>query len=226
MSDNFIKFPQTLHLIAGHNFNFRKDKAFSSFEVKEFLQNEVVLEEKIDGANLGISFDKDGKLLLQNRGNYLNKPFSGQWIELNNWLDKKLDSIFDVIEDKYILFGEWCYAKHSIFYTKLPDFYIAFDIYDKINNEFLSTKRRNTLLISMGISSAPFIDKGVFTINEIINKIQKSNYSSNTSEGIYIRLENEDTLIRRAKLVRPDFTQNIEEHWASKKIIKNIIENN
>ena len=36
----------------------------------EFLRYELVVEEKVDGANLGISFDENGTIRVQNRGEY------------------------------------------------------------------------------------------------------------------------------------------------------------
>ena len=30
-----------------------------------------------------------------------------------------------------VLFGEWCLARHSVPYTRLPGYFIAFDIYSK-----------------------------------------------------------------------------------------------
>ena len=30
-----------------------------------------------------------------------------------------------------ILFGEWLYAQHSISYSNLPDYFLAFDLYNK-----------------------------------------------------------------------------------------------
>ena len=44
----------------------------SEEERDEFLRYQITVEEKIDGANLGISFDGDGNLLLRNRGASFN----------------------------------------------------------------------------------------------------------------------------------------------------------
>lgn len=46
----------------------------SDSECGEFLRHELVVEEKIDGANLGISFDNSGNFQAQNRGSYLQFP--------------------------------------------------------------------------------------------------------------------------------------------------------
>jgi hypothetical protein len=32
---------------------------------------------------------------------------------------------------RHILFGEWCRAQHSVFYSRLPDYFLAFDIWDR-----------------------------------------------------------------------------------------------
>jgi len=40
----------------------------TEFERNEFLQHDLDIEEKIDGANLGKSFDFDGNIRVQKRG--------------------------------------------------------------------------------------------------------------------------------------------------------------
>lgn len=63
------KFPRTPHLANLGSSSVRDDKVFTDRERANFLEHEVTLEEKIDGANLGISFDEEGNVVLQNRGN-------------------------------------------------------------------------------------------------------------------------------------------------------------
>ncbi len=55
-------------------------------ERDQSLEQDVLVEEKIDGANLGISFGESGEALLQNRGDFLRLPAQGQWNELEEWL--------------------------------------------------------------------------------------------------------------------------------------------
>ena len=55
--NSFFKFPSTPHLAVLENSNIRDDKVLSKEERELFLQHNVYVEEKIDGANLGISFD-------------------------------------------------------------------------------------------------------------------------------------------------------------------------
>ncbi len=225
MENNFYKFPSTPYLIASENQLLRSDKLMSKSKQDAFLSNEIVIEEKIDGANLGISFDENGSLKLQNRGSYLSPPYIGQWKKLEEWLQKKENMLFDVLGSRYILFGEWCYASHSLKYRKLPDWYIAFDLFDKKEKKFLSTEFRNQYLQNLQISIVPKIAKGNFSIDALNKFLEKrSFFSTEKLEGIYLRLEEKKWLKSRAKLVRSEFVQNIGEHWINKPLEINELE--
>lgn len=142
MNDIFFKFPSTPHLAALPDAGIRDDKVLSESERFGFLQHSLVVEEKVDGANLDISFDSEGNIRAQNRGSYLYPPGSGQWKKLGDWLEPRIDMLFEILSEDFILFGEWCYAQHSVFYDRLPDWFLGFDIYDKRSSRFLSSERR------------------------------------------------------------------------------------
>jgi ATP-dependent RNA circularization protein (DNA/RNA ligase family) len=191
-----------------------------------FLNNRLIVEEKIDGANLGISFDRQGSLILQNRGSILTLPYSGQWIKLEGWLPPRLNTLFDHLCDRYILFGEWCFAKHSVGYNRLPDYYIGFDLFDKASRQFLSFDLRNQMFEKMNISSVPFIKKGVFSLPQLEELMGKSCFSDDPAEGIYLRHDGDNWLKQRAKLVKAQFIQTIDDHWSRKTITPNRIMDN
>ena len=77
------------------------------------------------GANLGFSRSADGELRVQNRGQYLTEPHGGQFVRLPQWLAMHGGGIGDVLLEHadrgLMLFGEWCAARHSLNYTRLPD---------------------------------------------------------------------------------------------------------
>lgn len=221
MSDLAVKFPSTPHLLLLDGVQVRDDKVLTIEERDDFLNHTIIVEEKIDGANLGISFDSNCNLILQNRGSQLNLPEVGQWKKLEQWLQSRVDSLFEALSDRYILFGEWCYAKHSIFYDQLPDWFLAFDIYDKVVNEFLSVRNRNKILFSINVESVPFLNTGVFTISDLTGMLQCSHFSEELAEGIYVRIDEGDYLSARAKLVRASFIQAVDRHWSQFDIIPN-----
>ncbi len=213
MTNDFHKFPRTPHLAVLADNVVRDDKVMSELEREMFLRHELVVEEKVDGANLGISFDGEAHARCQNRGAYLQYPYTGQWKKLSEWLDLKTDILFEKLTDRYILFGEWCYAQHSIFYDQLPDWFLGFDIFDKESLKFLSYPRRDAVFRDVGISGIPAIKKGHFTLSELKRMLPISRLCDKPAEGIYLRFDQGDWLKQRAKLVRPEFIQSVGEHW-------------
>lgn len=224
MSDSpFFKFPSTPHLLFASEDVSRSDKLLSEEKKELLLSNPITIEEKIDGANLGISFSRSGDILLQNRGQYLLAPYLGQWEKLPAWLDIYQDRLFDVLEDRYILFGEWCYARHSIYYTALPNWFVAFDIYDMREKKFFSVQRRNEMVERMGLEVVPLIKHGRFAVSDIPLLLRKSKYSDSLCEGLYFRFDVDGWLNVRAKYVRGSFSQTIERHWTNGPLQKNRI---
>ena len=68
MTSDFFRFPHTPHLVWLGEGTPRDDKVLSHLEVNALLSADVVVEEKLDGANLGFSLSTDGGLRAQNRG--------------------------------------------------------------------------------------------------------------------------------------------------------------
>jgi len=215
---DFFKFPSTPHLAVLGDIDLRGDKVMSELEMNSFLAHDVTVEEKIDGANLGISFDSEGNIKLQNRGAYLSFPPAGQWKKIVEWIAPKLDIFFEYLLDEYILFGEWCYARHSVLYDSLPDWFLCFDIFDTINRRFLSCKKRDAFFSKLNVAQVPKVAHGRFTLDELTNLLSQSQVSSQSAEGLYLRIDQGDWLLQRAKLVRPTFIQSISLHWQKSKM--------
>ena len=221
VNNAFFKFPSTPHLALLGHVDIRGDKVMTESEQNVFLQHEIVVEEKVDGANLGISFDSDGTIRAQNRGEYLQIPFTGQWKKLREWLTAKTDTLFEPLTDRYILFGEWCYAQHSVSYNRLPDWFLGFDIYDKNTHRFISCNRRDELFQMMNVSPVPIITVGHFTLSELTEFLSHSIVGDDPAEGLYLRINQGDLLEQRAKLVRPAFIQSVDQHWSRSAIKPN-----
>ncbi|HVU93728.1 MAG TPA: RNA ligase family protein [Puia sp.] len=223
----FFKFPTTPHLFVLPGAEIRNDKILDNRDKRRFLDNILTAEEKIDGTNLGISFDDNWNLKIQNRGSYISPKDHPQFEPLSGWIYQRMTAFKDIIGTRYILFGEWCVAKHSIHYTSLPDWFLGFDLYDRNKNFFVDTSTRNHIMADLNVSHVPLIGKKNFTEKELsmIIEAYPSNYSSEHLEGIYLRIESGNQLIGRAKIVRPNFLQNITLHWKGQRLVKNQIIN-
>lgn len=218
--NDFFRFPHTPHIAWLGNGMPRDDKVLSPQESDKLLSYEVVVEEKLDGANLGISVSTEGDVRAQNRGQFLQLPMKGQFEKLNFWLKSRSDALFDLLGNDLILFGEWCAARHSLNYDHLPDWLLIFDVYDKKSRQFWSTARRNKLAAQLDLPVVPRLLGGQVTLNflkELLHS-QPSAFRQGTLEGVVIRKESAQWLESRAKLVRPDFVQAIGDHWSKRRI--------
>ncbi len=225
MSNTLHKFPSTPHLVWLSNNSVRADKIMTPQEVTSFLAGTVTVEEKLDGANLGLSFGDGGELRFQNRGNWLKDKFDGQWERLRGWAALHEAALRNLLPPRHILFGEWCYARHSVSYTRLPDWFLAFDVYDGNSGRFWSVHRRNTLTEKAEIVCVPEVARGHFTLQKI--KMMLSGISAVgdfSREGLYLRRDDDEWLKVRAKIVQSEFTQTIEEHWSNAAFCRNQIE--
>ncbi len=214
MTDSF-RFPHTPHLAWLGEGTPRDDKVLSPAEAKVLLAGEVVVEEKLDGANLGLSLSPDGTLRAQNRGQYLADPHAGQFSRLTAWLAQHSEDLQAVLEPDLILFGEWCAACHSLDYAALPDWFLLFDVYNRTAGRFWSSARRNALAKQAGLTTVPLVWRGKTTLGALqaLVTATPSRYRHGPLEGVVIRRESAQWCEARAKLVLPDFTQAIDRHW-------------
>ncbi|EKD34141.1 MAG: DNA ligase III-like protein [uncultured bacterium] len=219
MSD-FVRFPHTPHIAWLGKGSPRDDKVLAPLEVEALLSGSVIVEEKIDGANLGVSVNQNGVLRLQNRGDYLREPFAGQFKKLSAWIAPRANDLISMLGNTLILFGEWCAARHSVAYDRLPDWFLVFDIYDSSTMRFWSTKRRNELAALLDLPVVTELLRERTTLAALRDLVlnNPSQFRDGMMEGLVIRQESEDWLETRAKLIRPDFTQAIDEHWRRKAI--------
>ena len=117
MNIDFYRFPHTPHLAWIGGDPVRNDKVLSLNEAKVFLSKPVAIEEKVDGANIGFSLGPEASLRIQQRGDYLQSPYKGQFSGLKTWLalhGPALEAFLHKPEHQgLILFGEWGAARHS-----------------------------------------------------------------------------------------------------------------
>jgi hypothetical protein len=148
--EQIFKYPRTRH-VEGSGLQADDDPVTAPWA--ELAGRHLVVEEKMDGANCGLSFDRDGRLRLQSRGHYLTGgPRERQFDLLKSWASAHAAALWALLGHRYVLYGEWCYGKHSIFYTDLPHYLLEFDILDIHEGVFLSTERRAVML-----RAAPFV---------------------------------------------------------------------
>jgi len=233
-----LKYPRTPHL-EGSRLQ-PGDEGHEHVRIARLAGRHVVIEEKLDGANAGISFTSGGELLLQSRGHYLvGGGRERQFAPFKQWATAHEARLLELLEDRYVMYGEWLYAKHSVSYDRLPHWFCEFDIYDRVEGVFLSTPRRHALLSGSPVVSVPVLHAGVMPRDlKALRSFMKPSLAksrqwreafeagvrrqgldlalawrqtdkSDLSEGLYLKLEDEREVLGRCKWVRPDFVQTI-----------------
>lgn len=232
------KYPRTPHLEGSGLQKGDEDLAVVRFG--ELAGKHLVVEEKMDGANCGVSFDRGGRLRLQSRGHALTGgPRERQFHLLKGWASRHAADLRELLGDRYVLYGEWCYAKHTIFYDDLPHYLLEFDLYDTREGVFLSTARRmETLRDAPFIASVRVLHAGPLPSlaalqalvgpsrfitpdhREVLRDAARAQGldparslqetdPSGWMEGLYIKAEDADTVTGRYKFVRSGFLQTV-----------------
>jgi hypothetical protein len=194
----------------------------------------LVVEEKLDGTNVGIHFTSSGRLVLQCRGHEITPGMHPQYDLFKQWTMCKRPVLEAMLGAEMLIFGEWLYARHSVHYRGLPHYFFEFDIYDKRREQFLDLESRLALLAGTGILTVPIVHRGPTTAQELLNLIGPSRFDSafenpltrstdHLMEGLYLRTEAEGVVTRRAKVVRPEFVEKVKlsEHWQHEALVPN-----
>ncbi|WP_246002030.1 RNA ligase family protein [Allorhizocola rhizosphaerae] len=106
-----FKYPRTAHLEGSRLQAGDEDLAQTPFA--PLRGRHLVVEEKLDGANAGISFGPGGELRLQSRGHYLTGgPRERQFALLKSWAATLAPRLWPVLGERHVVYGEWLYAKH------------------------------------------------------------------------------------------------------------------
>ncbi|HLO84435.1 MAG TPA: RNA ligase family protein [Nostocaceae cyanobacterium] len=246
------KYPRTHH-IEGSRLQ-PGDEDLDSIPFANIKDKYVVVEEKVDGANAAISFDNNGQLRLQSRGHYLTGGAREKHFNLfKQWANTHAAAFWQVLGSRYILFGEWLYAKHTVFYDALPHYFLEYDVLDLEKQEFLSTNSRQNLLANLPLVSVPVLFTGklqshkqlmgllgesyyqtpahLYKFQQLcqaqsldVERSLKQTDQSGLMEGLYIKVETENTVTARYKYVRSSFLTTIQQsdgHWLNRPIIPN-----
>jgi hypothetical protein len=231
------KYPRTRHLLGSRL--QPGDEDLDAVPMSELAGKHVVVEEKMDGANCGISFDENLALQLQSRGHFLTGgPRERQFDLLKQWAGALTDRLLELLAERFIMYGEWLYAKHTVYYDALPHYFMEFDILDTATGEFLDTPRRAELLTDMPVTPVKVLFAGEFPGEDVLRALVGPSHFitenapeqfradvmklgwdveravrqtdlSGVMEGLYVKVEENGAVTGRYKFVRAEFLQTV-----------------
>jgi hypothetical protein len=244
MHEEINKFPRTPHtegskLQPGDD---GSDQASLSEIRKAHPGCRFYVYEKIDGANSATSFNDDLVMRLQSRGHYLTGGArESQFNLLKEWARSHEGRLMERLENRYTLYHEWMFARHTMFYDRLPHYAVVIDVLDRETGAFLGHEARRDLLSGLPLVEGPLLaDDWPENRKALLSLVQGSSYRSENwrenlnlaatqagidpqkaledcgrdpdlMEGLYIKIEKDDRIVARYKWVRPGFVQTLNE---------------
>ena len=227
------KYPRTRHL-EGSRLQ-AGDEDLKAVPLSALRGAHVVIEEKIDGANAALSFDAEGELWLQSRGHFLSGGGRERHFALfKTWAHTHRLALREALGARYVLYGEWVHAKHTIYYDALPHLFLEFDLLDKQTGAFLSTPERARVLAGAPVVSVPVLHEGAAPslrgLEQLIapsrykspdwaerlletaaaegldpERVRRETDPSPLAEGLYLKHEQDGRVLGRYKFVRASF---------------------
>ena len=188
---------------------------------KLLLNGNVNVTEKMDGSNSGIFKTKEGQIFLQKRRGNIDKSHH-QYKFFENWGYQNIEKL-KKLPNNIVVYGELMRCVHSIKYTKLPDWFLVFDIYDLESEEYLDWNEVKRIVEGVGLKTVPLIYEGEVDRKKILSLIPSKSAFGDMAEGIVIK--NYDSQLR-GKVVKSEFIKIIDEgkHWQTAPIDLNEVE--
>ncbi len=237
MTEQIFKYPRTRHL-EGSRLQ-PGDHDLEQVAWSSLAGRHLVIEEKIDGANAGISFTAGGELRLQSRGHYLTGGGREKHFALfKTWAARHSGALWRILGRRYLMYGEWVYAKHTVFYDRLPHYFLEFDLLDLDTGDFLDTERRHAMLAKSPVVSVPVLRAGrgeelplpATMVGESLYKSKDwrrrlragagrrgldperavaETDPSDDAEGLYVKVEEGGRVAGRLKWIRHSFSSSV-----------------
>lgn len=204
------KYPRTPHLIWSESVS-KDDRIIQPNQLSKLKSAPVIVTEKMDGENTTLYRHTLHARSLQNRPH-----------ESRDWLKQMWSKINFSIPENMRICGENLYAKHSIYYTRLPSYFLVFSIWE--SDICLSWNETLEWCDLFGLTSVPVLYEGEW--NEKLIKACYTGVSKygDTQEGYVIRnaqeFKYEDFGANVAKFVRKNHVLT-DKHWMTKTVVPN-----
>lgn len=185
------------------------DRVVAAGDVAAWLQRPVLVEEKLDGANVSIWLD-DGRVQVASRGGAGAMDRAGQLGRLRAWAADRDGSLRQLLAGGWAVYGEWLWLTHGTAYDALPDWLVVLDCWH-LSTGFASVQERDGRAGEAGLVVPPRRFEGVLGSEAALQSLfGPSLYSrSGLAEGLVLRAADG----RRCKVVDPSYRRRTDEEW-------------
>jgi len=201
------KYPRSYHLPWSPG-STTDDKRMA--DVTGLIGVDLVITEKMDGGNQ--AYTRDATFARSHSA----KPVG----ESYDFIKAQHAQLRHLIEPGITIFGENCFALHSIRYTSLPDYFLVFGVREDRTGLWWSWEMVEMQASLLGLSTVPVLFRGqvdtIGALQELTETISSRPSTYGTErEGVVVRVAQEFTTVafKRSlgKWVRADHVKG--EHW-------------
>jgi hypothetical protein len=183
-------------------------------QARPFFEEEVVMEEKLDGANVTLWLDANRIVQAATRGGTGALDRAGQLGPLRAWIGARADNLRDLLEGNWVLYGEWLWLSHGTAYRRLPDWLIGLDLWHS-EIGFATLTRRNRRLSGAGIARPPEVARGILrAASDLDVLMDRSAFGDEQPEGMMVRrFHAPESEQRIAKAIGSGYARRTDEEW-------------
>ncbi|EGR3229453.1 RNA ligase family protein [Vibrio parahaemolyticus] len=202
------KYPRTYHLPFSEAV-FNDDKLADDFSM-------------MDGEEVCVSIKKDGQCTTFTSDYIHARSAEMNSHESSTWVKQLHAKIRYMMNPNHRICGENLYAKHSIHYKNLPDYFMCFNTWDRDTNMCHSWDETVEICESLGLTTVEVVYRGIFDMDKI--KAIFQNLDKEKEEGIVVRLARgfhyDEFQKCVMKAVRKGHVQT-DQHWSHQKVVPN-----
>lgn len=188
------------------------DIAVPPGQVGSWLDQPVVVEEKLDGANVALWLD-DGVIRVASRGGRGAMDRAGQLGRLRAWAAERTPALVDLLADNRVAYGEWLWLTHAVRYVRLPDYLVLLDIWSPTAG-FAGLDERDELAVQAGLAVPPRVFRGTLeTLDRLDELVGQTAWGDERAEGAVLRRDHADGSFDRCKYVVSGFHRRSDEDW-------------
>lgn len=168
----------------------------------------MVVEEKLDGANVSIWWDCG--LQIASRGGVGSQDRGNQLGRLRAWVAERATHLEPLLADGQVLYAEWLWVRHGVAYDRLPDWLVALDLWHP-DRGFATLADRDSRCSHAALRVPPRLFSGVLHDQQtLLGLLDTSRFGSGPAEGLVLRT----TDGRRCKVVAPGFVRRDDDAWS------------
>jgi hypothetical protein len=175
------------------------------------LASEVVVEEKVDGANVTLWLEGD-RVRCALRAGVEAMDRAGQLGPLRAWVAGHDGPLREVLGSVTAMYAEWMLLSHTVVYDRLPSYLVVLDLW-RVEDGFVPVDDRDAMCRAPDLVTPPVVWRGTpGTVERVERLFGPSSWSPQPVEGLVLRrLATGEP--RLAKLVHAGFDRVDDEAW-------------